>query len=85
MVVCWEDMEEVCEWNLGTRAELSTSLHVAPHSAGAEKERGKEACGPGTPFVFFLGPPELIVLPGAAVTSLRSALSLVHLCLCFWV
>lgn len=50
-------MEEGCEWSLDTRTELSTFVHVAPHSVGAGVEQEKGAgCGPRAPFVFFLGP-----------------------------
>lgn len=74
-------MKEGCEWSLHAGAELSTSMHVAPHSAGAgaEKER-EQVVSQGLHLFSFLGPQNVRVLPGASVTSLCSAL--VPLCLC---
>lgn len=74
MVVCVVGMEEGCEWSLYARAELSTSMHVAPYTEGAADKKARGAgYGRRDPFPS-LNPINVRVLPGAPVTPLSSPL-----------
>lgn len=77
-------MEEGCEWGLDARAELFTSLYMAPHSAGSGVGKEREhVVGQRLHLFSPLGPQNVRGLPGATATSLSFALPL-SLCLCPW-